>query len=67
MMSMCAHVYDVALCGVAVRNVSLGLRLLGHPCPTVFYFMDVPAYPLDAIDRFDLAFLYELQSNSCCL
>jgi len=27
---MCAHVYDVALCG-NTRNVAVGLWLVGHP------------------------------------
>jgi len=31
---MCAHVCDVALCGNTVRNVALGLWLVGHPCCT---------------------------------
>jgi len=31
-MFMCAHVCDVALCVSAVRNVALGLWLVGHPC-----------------------------------
>jgi len=31
-MFMCVHVYDVALCGNTVRNVALGLWLVGHPC-----------------------------------
>jgi len=26
------HVYDMALCGSTVRNVALGLWLVGHPC-----------------------------------
>jgi len=30
-MFMCAHVFDVALCGNTVRNVALGLWLVGHP------------------------------------
>jgi len=30
MMFMCAHVYDVALCSNTVRNVALGLWLVGH-------------------------------------
>jgi len=29
---MCAHMYDVALCGNTVRNVALGLSLVDHPC-----------------------------------
>ena len=29
-MSMCTHVYDVALCSNAVKNVVLGLWLVGH-------------------------------------
>jgi len=29
-MFMCAHVYDVALYGNTVRNVALGLWLVGH-------------------------------------
>jgi len=28
---MRAHVCDVALCGNIVRNVALGLGLIGHP------------------------------------
>jgi len=31
-MFMCAHVYDVALSCNTVRNVALGLWLVGHPC-----------------------------------
>jgi len=31
-MFMCALVYDVALCGNTVRNVALGLWLVGYPC-----------------------------------
>jgi len=32
-MFMCAHVYDVALCGnmVRIRNVALDLWQVGHP------------------------------------
>jgi len=30
-MFMCVHVYDVVLCGNTVRNVALGLWLVGHP------------------------------------
>jgi len=30
-MFMCAHVYDVALCGNTVRNVAVGFWLVGHP------------------------------------
>ena len=29
---MCAHVYNVALCCNTVRNVALGIWLVGHPC-----------------------------------
>jgi len=32
-MLICARVYDVALCGNTMRNVALGLWLVGHPCP----------------------------------
>jgi len=35
-MFMCAHVYDVALCGSTVRNVALGLWLVGRPWTTCF-------------------------------
>jgi len=31
-MFMCAHVFHVALCGNTIRNVALGLWLVGHPC-----------------------------------
>jgi len=31
-MFVCAHVYDVALCGNTVRNVALDLWLVGHHC-----------------------------------
>ena len=30
-MFMCAHVYDVALCGKTARNGALDLRLVDHP------------------------------------
>jgi len=30
-MFMCTHVYDVTLCGNTIRNVAVGLRLVGHP------------------------------------
>jgi len=29
---MCPHMYDVALCANTVRNLALGLELVGHPC-----------------------------------
>jgi len=29
---MCTHVHDVALCTNIVRNVALGVRVVGHPC-----------------------------------
>jgi len=31
-MFMRAHVYDMTLCGNIVRNVALGLGLVGHFC-----------------------------------
>ena len=31
-MFICAHAYDVAFCANTVRNVALGLWLVGHPC-----------------------------------
>jgi len=30
---MCAHTYDVTLCGDTVRNVAHGLWLVDQPCP----------------------------------
>jgi len=39
-MFMCAHVYDVALCGSTVRNVALGLWLVGRPWTTCFALLE---------------------------
>jgi len=33
---MCAHVDNVALCCNTVRNVALGLWLVGHPCIALY-------------------------------
>ena len=30
---MCPHECNVALCRVALKNVALGLSLVGHRCP----------------------------------
>ena len=29
-MVMCPHAFDVALCGITVRSVALGLSFVGH-------------------------------------
>ena len=30
-MLMCPHAYDVALCGIKVKDVARSLSLVGHP------------------------------------
>jgi len=41
-MFMCAHVYGVALCGNTVKNVALGLWLVGHFCTRYSKVLAIP-------------------------
>ena len=47
-MFMCAHLYDVALCVNTVRNVALGIWLVGHRC-----FMEISEFRSFACGDYD--------------
>ena len=38
---MCPHDFDVALCYIVVKNVALSFSLIGHPCPTSCFSLQI--------------------------